>query len=1173
MSAGIKGPDPAREREIFLEALDIRQSERRAAYLREACGEDQKLKDRIISLLQEQEGLGQFMQVPAIVREPPPAPGALGPHGTVVGVSVEKPGQRIGRYKILQQVGEGGCGVVYMAEQEEPVRRRVALKIIKLGMDTRQVIARFEAERQALAMMDHPNIARVLDAGATETGRPYFVMELVRGIKITEYCDQNNLSTAERLRLFIQVCNAIQHAHQKGIIHRDIKPSNVLVTLHDGTPVPKVIDFGVAKATNHQRLTDKTVFTAFEQFIGTPVYMSPEQAEMSGLDIDTRSDIYSLGVLLYELLTGKTPFDADALMRASLDECRRTIRNDEPARPSTRVATMLHVEMTTTASRRCTEPPRLIHMLRGDLDWVVMKCLEKDRARRYATANALAVDVQRYLEGDPVSARPPGGLYRFQKFVRRNSGAFAAGAAIAGTLLLGAGISIWQAVRATRAENEAHKAQLAEAQLRRQAETGWDKAREQAALARLNEYVADISLVNQALVAGNYGRAVQLLEKHRPQAGMADHRGFEWRFLWQLSRGDEHTLLPSGDSEMMCMAASPSGDLLAVGGWETVDIYDLRSKERRFTLPKGAFSAQFSADGKLLLTASWSNVRIWNTADWTEQRVLEGISGPIVLSADGRKLACSGRGWGRGDRAGGGGVCVWDTGSWVQERSFRDVSAPFALSPDGARLAATTQEGVVILALDGTTNSVKLMNSDDLFPRFGPPGRTWTPLAFSADGRTLVVPRNTLSPVGVFVLGFWDAMTGAELATMPDDPEHIVHTGMISSIATSPDGKLLVTGSLDHSIRIWDIERRKLVRSLQGNFSEVWSVAWPTNGHTIVSGAKDGSIRLWSALPSRQQDSIPGTWLPLAFSLDSRKLAAVNRSNQVAFINLATEEPEEIFELAPIRFGPRGGAQMIPGFRQPGSVSLSADLKVMAEGMGDGDVRIWNTQTRATYTLSATRPGPRHMMAVITQLSPDGRELVAGGMGPGMTWWDLRAGTNVVIDAEAHRAVFSPDGKILALVGREGTLDLWSAETRTLRTNISLNPPPGFAIAFSADSRYLAISAGRESLNDSIRLWEVARGRLIGSFTGHKQPVFSLAFSSDGRTLASASDDSTLKLWNVATRQELLTIRKLGGALNNLIFSPDDSLLVGSHFQGAELRFCRAPSSAAQNAKDGTVAP
>src|SRR5437667_5147995 len=280
----------------------------------------------------------------------------------------EKPGDRIGRYKLLQQIGEGGCGVVYMADQEEPVRRRVALKVIKLGMDTKQVIARFEAERQALALMDHPNIAKVLDAGATDMGRPYFVMELVRGIKITQYCDENNLSTGERLDLFVHVCRAIQHAHQKGVIHRDIKPSNILVTVNDGVPVPKVIDFGIAKATTDQRLTDKTLFTAFEQFIGTPAYMSPEQAEMTSLDIDTRTDIYSLGVLLYELLTGKTPFEAKRLLDAGLDEVRRIIREEDPPRPSTRLGTADAAEQTRVARYRHSEPPKLLRLIRGDLD-------------------------------------------------------------------------------------------------------------------------------------------------------------------------------------------------------------------------------------------------------------------------------------------------------------------------------------------------------------------------------------------------------------------------------------------------------------------------------------------------------------------------------------------------------------------------------------------------------------------------------------------------------------------------------------------------------------------------------------------------------------------------------------------------------------------------------------
>ena len=369
----------------------------------------------------------------------------------------EAVGQTLGRYKLLEQIGEGGCGMVYVAEQKEPVRRKVALKVIKLGMDTKQVVARFEAERQALAMMDHPNIAKVLDAGTTDAGRPYFVMELVRGIKITDYCDQAHCTTTERLDLFIKVCQAIQHAHQKGIIHRDIKPSNILVTLHDGVPVPKVIDFGIAKATEG-RLTDNTVYTQLHQFIGTPAYMSPEQAEMSGLDIDTRSDIYSLGVLLYEMLAGSTPFDPKELMSQGIDAMRKTIREKEPQRPSTRFATLGADLLTTTAKRRSTDTSKLLHQLKGDLDWIVMKCLEKDRQRRYETANGLAADLKRHLNNEPVAARPPSQLYRLQKMVRRNKAATVGVACVALALIMGLGLATAALVR-ERAARERERTQ------------------------------------------------------------------------------------------------------------------------------------------------------------------------------------------------------------------------------------------------------------------------------------------------------------------------------------------------------------------------------------------------------------------------------------------------------------------------------------------------------------------------------------------------------------------------------------------------------------------------------------------------------------------------------------------------------------------------------------------
>jgi tetratricopeptide (TPR) repeat protein len=465
-----------REEEVFDAARQLTNATERKAFLDDACAGEPALRASVETLLTVATEAEDFFTATesalnGTVAALQSAPDALDtPTAGSACLPGEEPiGTRIGRYKLLQKIGEGGCGVVYLAEQEEPVRRRVALKIIKLGMETRSVIARFEAERQALAMMDHPNIAHVFDAGATQRGPPYFVMELVRGVKITDYCDQNGLGVRQRLDLFIQICHAIQHAHQKGIVHGDIKPSNILVTLHDNLPVPKVIDFGISKATE-VRLSDRVLITADGQLIGTPAYMSPEQTEMGGMDIDTRSDIYSLGVLLYELLTGKTPFDPKALVASGLDAMRHTLWEREPPRPSHRLKMLAPAELTKTAACRHSDPARLVALYGGDLDSIVMKALEKDRRRRYETANGFAVDVQRHLSNEPVVARPPSRLYRFQKLVRRNRGVFTAGAAVAAALVIGMGTSTWLFFKEREARNRAVAAEQQETRLRHEAE-------------------------------------------------------------------------------------------------------------------------------------------------------------------------------------------------------------------------------------------------------------------------------------------------------------------------------------------------------------------------------------------------------------------------------------------------------------------------------------------------------------------------------------------------------------------------------------------------------------------------------------------------------------------------------------------------------------------------------
>ncbi len=526
-------PPSAREEDLFHRALALPDAER-AALLDRECPGDPELRQAVAQLLEIHGSADSVLrsaapELAATVALTPPR-------------ADEKPGDWIGRYKLLEKIGEGGFGTVYMAAQEEPVRRRVALKVIKLGMDTREVVARFEAERQALAMMDHPNIAKVLDGGATDTGRPYFVMDLVKGLPITTYCDQRQLSTRARLELFILVCQAVQHAHQKGVIHRDLKPSNILVTEQDDRPVPKVIDFGVARATQ-ARLTEKTLFTHFNQAIGTPAYMSPEQTGLANLDIDTRSDVYALGVLLYELLTGRTPFDAKKLLEAGYEGIMRMIREVEPPKPSTRLSTLSVPELVELGGRRQEEPRRLGASVEGDLDWIVMKALEKDRTRRYETATNFAQDLQRHLDSEPVTARPPSAVYRLQKLARRHRGAFVAATVTFTALVFGLSLATYLFLReraahevaaaATRKAEEANArtrealaaAQAAETEAMRQREAAMEENRRtRAAEARSAELTAEID------------------QRRRYASGIADAFGAENAALEKIFMPDDEKL-------------------------------------------------------------------------------------------------------------------------------------------------------------------------------------------------------------------------------------------------------------------------------------------------------------------------------------------------------------------------------------------------------------------------------------------------------------------------------------------------------------------------------------------------------------------------------------------------------------------------------------------------------
>jgi WD40 repeat protein/tRNA A-37 threonylcarbamoyl transferase component Bud32 len=1128
-------PPEDKEVVLFREALQRAKGPEREAFLDQACAGEKALRGKLEALLQAHES-------PDPPLEPQPAPPG---NSTVVLPVEEGPGSLIGRYKILEQIGEGGFGVVYVAEQREPVKRRVALKVIKLGMDTRQVVARFEAERQALALMDHPNIAKVLDAGATDTGRPFFVMELVKGIPITKYCDQEKVATRERLDLFIKVCHAIQHAHQKGIIHRDIKPSNILVTLHDGVPVPKVIDFGIAKATQ-QELTEKTVYTQLQQFIGTPAYMSPEQAEMSGLDIDTRSDIYSLGVLLYELLTGSTPFDTKELVRSGLDEMRKIIRERQPVRPSTRLRQ--------TALTVSPSPLSTLHSaLSSDLDWIVMKCLEKDRTRRYETANGVALDIERHLKHEPVVARPPSVGYRLQKSFRRNKLVFSAAGVVGLALVLGVVVSSWQAIRAMEARRKEaaarvradEAARVADSQ-RERAEKGEQQAKASELAARRNLYAADMVLAQQAFAEGNLGYAMKLLSKYDPnEAGspavktgrarmpVSDLRDWEWRYLWQQSRSDElYTLgLHHGGGGVVEVVFAPDGRRLASrsqsGQAILWDVERKRSIAGWSDLTNGVSAIGFSKDGRTLAVANGSGkaVRFFETTTGREMAGPLWFTAPVwqlAFSPDGKTLAVST-----------GQELVTVDAAKRAERFRKQVPWGSAwrmtFSPDGSTLAMLTGEGDVILWDVASQSQIAKLPGLRPFLAYS--------LAFSPDGNLLACAC-MLSQRAII----WDVKTKQVIKTLETT------THWIGGIAFSPGGETAAIVTDDQVITLFDRKSWQKIGRLKGHLDEVWCVAFSPDGRLLVTGGKDNTIRAWSAAPRAAAEDL----LPLPPETDGVRLSADGKT----LVTLTTNDSFSLWDTAAMR---RTVTKPLPWTNfwhsdyAVSPVAISSGGKLLMIPRTDGAISAWETDTlrEAARLEGFRRPAQR------VTLSGDGRTLAAAS-GNAVKLWDLETGKPVASWSNLVswvRSLFhSPEHKLLIVGYGNGQAEVCDLGRHT-HWRARLGHELGIAAAaVSPNGRTLATG----SIDARVKLWDIAHDKPIDTLSGQRNAYQSIVISPDGRRIAAGGDDGTIRIWDSETHQGVAVLRAHKRFVPCMAFLPDGTTLVSASLDA--LRVWRAPA-------------
>ncbi len=1122
--------------EIYFSALEKPTSGERSAYLDQACTGDEDLRRRVERLLFAESRVGNFLESPApeIAEAFVPSP-------------AECPGTVIGPYTLLEQIGEGGFGIVYIADQEAPVRRQVALKIVRPGMDTRQVLARFKAELEALSLMDHPNIARVLDAGATDAGRPYFVMELVRGVPITDYCDQNHLSVHERLDLFVQVCHAVQHAHQKGIIHRDIKPSNVLVTQHGGRPVPKVIDFGVAKAISPQ-LTQDTLFTQFAEMIGTPLYMSPEQAEMTGCDIDTRSDVYSLGVLLYELLTGCTPFDKDRLKHAAFDEIRRIIREEEPARPSTRISKLSETRTTATVERHA-DLHRLSQLVRGDLDWIVMKALEKDRARRYETANSLAMDVQRYLTDEPVQASPPSAGYRLRKFARRNKGFVLAGSAVLVALVAGIVGTSWGMLRATDAQAEA-------VQSANQKQIALSEKVAALAVAQKSERTKSEQLW-QALVA--QARAHRL--SRRPG------QRFESLATLQQATHLARTLhLPAENFQELrnaVIATLAVPDLYLTGPWNT--------------WPADAFALDFDeAQAVYARTDRSGNCSIRRAVDDVEINRLPGLGGPSIpsLSRDGKFIALNSM---NSAQTRGTGVQVWQLGESTPRKLLSEPQARCISFRDSQQIAFGYADGAIRVFELPTARQIGRLAPDTLIYAINIALHPTEPVV-------------AISSYFGSVVQLRDLRTGKVLATSPQSDRP-------TNLAWHPNGRTLAVAFDTSQIRLLDRTTWETYRTLEPgltassiNFDHAgdrlalqgWgNIVGLFNFHTgeklittttrvatcrfsrecqrLAGAVHDGKVGTWRVTGGQEfrllspSQAVPETqkYSHAAVHPDSRLLACglsdgfglwdLETGGALAFVPTGGPINSVLFEpsgsLLTLSYEGLSRWPIAKGLDSAGELSIGPPQSLPLHGgsnLGqsrDGQTIVTCDRLAAVqephaggWILHADRPNqPLHLDAgadiAEIAISPDGQWVATATFSVGLSKiWDARDGRFVKELANTGTAYlhFSHDGRWLLTSLDEARLFAVGTWELGLRFG------PGTGAVFAPDSKLTAIPT-----STGLRLLESASGREIATLEDpNLDSINQVLFAPDGTKLITINMDKGIHVWDLRLiRRELKELR------------------------------------------------